>query len=218
MIDHDEIVHALRVQAKASSACLTTDAIDATATGYSRAVGSFLVDKFAVGMELIGSGFLANTNNGAHVITGVDASTVTCAGTAVESGSPGVLSVGFPSRRAWENIALEPPNGQWYVEEDYVPGPAQQITVGESGEIEGEPMYVLKLYCPDKVGTEAPYRVADAVLRSFAPRRALPLPSGDVVRVRTNPAPYRGQLQAADAGRAVVVVTVPLRIRSLNII
>lgn len=219
MINHRQILLALRAQAVAMiAAAADTDPIAATSTGYSRMTGSFVDDGFAMGMEMNASGFIIPANNGLKTIAAVNDLTITCDGTGAEAADVGTLVVGFPALRAWENTKFDPPISRWYIEEDYMGGPARQITVGERGEIEGLPMYVVKVYCPSTIGSDAPFIVADGLLESFAPRRELPLSNGDVVRVRTDVAPYRGQVQAAGPGRAVVVVTIPLRIRSLNII
>lgn len=218
MINHTQISHTLRAQLVATAVCSTGGAaIAATAGGYSRAAGSFLTDGFAVGMEVNASGFTTPGNNGLHVIQAVDALTITCSGTSVEAG-PGALAVGLPALRAWETIILNPTIGRWYIEEDYIPGPVEQITMGQRAVLEGLPMYVIRLYAPSNIGTEAPYAIADAILAQFPPMLDLTLPNNDVVRVRTRPAPNRGQLSPADPGRVYCVIAVPLRIRSTNII
>ena len=217
MIDHLANLLALRALATSLSVATTgVTTLAATATGYTRAAGSFTADGFAVGMEVVPSGFAANTPG---VVTEVTAlSLAVDGGRSAEAAAPGrMLVVGLPALRAWENIDFEPELERWYVEEDYVPGPVRTMTVGERGVIEGDPQYVLKLYAPQGRGVTALYGLADGLLRVFAPHTALPLPSGDELRVRGNPAPYRGQLVARE-GRALVVVTVPLRVRTLNVI
>lgn len=219
MINHTAIMLALRARALTLSVCTTGPAaIAATATGYSRAVGSFLTDGFAVGMELTGTAFSGPTNNGAHVVTDVTATDITCPNTLAESAGAGVLTVGFPALRVYENQQFTPVTGRPYAEFDYLPGPVSQVTVGTLGELEALPMSVIKLYAPSNTGSAALYATADAVLALFAPRTALTLPNGDVLRVREGPAPYRGQLLNTDAGFAVVVVTIPCWIRTANII
>jgi hypothetical protein len=52
----------------------------------------------------------------------------------------------------------------------------------------------------------------------FAPRTAIPLANGDVLRVRSDTGPYAGQLQQSQPGFAVQPFTIPLRIRSFNVI
>lgn len=50
--------------------------ISATATGFSRAAGSFLTDGFAVGQAVTSSGFVGSGFNGKSIITAVDALTM----------------------------------------------------------------------------------------------------------------------------------------------
>lgn len=217
MIDHRAALLALRTKALTTSVVTTGSAtLTATATGFTRASGSFVTDGFLVGMEVTGTGFTLSANNGAHVVTAVATLTLTCSATSAESAATATLAVGLPSARAWENIDFTPTAGAWYVEEDYLPGPAAQVTLGNYGQVETFPTYVLKLYGPSKVGVGALYALADAVLDAFVPRTAMTLSTGDTLVVRTDPAPFRGQLLQADGGWAVVSVTVPCRSRSPN--
>ena len=62
-----------------SPATTGTTTISATATGFSRSVGSFVSDGFAVGQTVVSSGFAVLGYNGASVITAVDALTMTTA-------------------------------------------------------------------------------------------------------------------------------------------
>lgn len=217
MISHKAALLALRTQAVALSVVTTGSmTLAATTSGYTRASGSFLTDGFVVGMEFTPSGFATNTP---HVITAVDATTITTADTiTAETASSGrTLTVGLPALRAWENVAFTPTAGRWYVEEDYLPGPSAQETLGPLGQVEALPQYVLKLYGTAGHGPEALYTVADALLTLFAPRTNLTLSTGDQFVVRTNPAPYRSQLVAApQGGWSVVTVTIPGRVRSAN--
>lgn len=217
MINHSLIALSLRAHALTLSVCTTGAAsIAATATGFSRVTGSFLNDGFVVGQEISTTGFIVPANNGGFLIAAVDDLTLSCTGTTAESAGVGVITVGLPVVQAWENIVLNPQPNQWYLEENYLPGPVTQITVGPNGELEGLPMYVLKLYAPKNTGIRAIYSVSDALLNLFAPRTAITLSSGDVVRVRTTPAPYRSQLLQADPGWAVIAITIPCLIRTPN--
>ena len=76
------------------------------------------------------------------VITALTATAMTCAGTVSESAGAGkTLSVGLPSRRAWENVAFAPEPGAPYVEEQFVPGPTTMPGVGPGGTLEMLPLY-----------------------------------------------------------------------------
>jgi hypothetical protein len=62
-----------------------TGVVEATATGYKRTSGSWISDGYAAGMSLHFAGFLSGSvNNGAHQITAITATDLTCAGTVVE--------------------------------------------------------------------------------------------------------------------------------------
>lgn len=221
MINHQLAILGLRNLATTLSVVTTGSAtLAATATGYTRASGSFIADGFAVGMEVTGAGFSVSGNNGsAHIVTKVEALTLTCSGTAVDSAAAArTLSVGLPALRAWENVDFTPTTGRWYVEEDYLPGPVVQETLGPQGWTEGLPQYVLRCYGLAGKGISPLYQMADALLALFPPRANVVLSSGDVVVVRTNPAPYRGQLvQTPQGGWAVVAITIPCRIRSATV-
>ena len=62
--------------------------IDATATGYSRAAGSFLTDGFAVGQTVTASGYTGSGFNGKSIVTAVTALTMDT--TIIGSGTHGV--------------------------------------------------------------------------------------------------------------------------------
>lgn len=219
MIDNQIAVTALRNRAITLAGPTTgSTTLTATTTGYSRASGSFLEDGFVVGMEITPSGF---TSNPVSCVTAVAALTLTVrdARSAEASASGRTLAVLFPALRAFENIDFTPTSGRWYAEDDYLPGPAIQETLGPLGWIETLPQYVVKFYGLQNTSTAALFKVADAFLALFPPRQNIVLSDGNVIVVRTNPAPYRGQIQAApDAGWAVVAVTVPCRVRSQNTI
>lgn len=236
MLDHLVSLLALRNRALTLASPTTgSTSLSVTTTGYARAAGSFITDGFAVGMEIAASGFTTAANNGAGVVTAVAAGTLTVDAYTVTLGVTGytaasrtlateaadvgrTISVGLPAMRAWENSVFVPVAGKPYVEEDYLPGPAEQITLGPLGEIEVLPQYILKLYGLAGKGITPLYKASDALLALFAPRTALTLSTGDVLRVRTNPAPYRSQLLPSEPGWSVVVVTVPLRAESANTI
>lgn len=226
MIDHELIILAMRERLLNHLSICTTavTTLEATATGYKRDDGgSFLTDGFAAGMELTPVGFPQTTVAVIDTVTATVVTTTTARAVAASAASRR-LHVALPATQAWENAELNtttgnPTPGKPWVEEDYMPGGApRQITVGPLGELEYEPLYVLKLYGVAGVGTLALSRYAQAVLSLFPPRTALTLSSGDVLRVRLDQGPYRGQQFQIQPGFAVVVVTVPLRIRTRNII
>lgn len=192
--------------------------LSVTSTDYVRASGSFITDGFVVGMEVTGAGCSVAGNNGAHRVTAVAALSLSCDGLATEASASGkTVSVGLPALRAWENIDFTPTAGRWFVEEDYLPGPAVQETLGPQGQVETLPEYVLRLYGLENTSTAALYKLANALLEHLPPRHNLVLSDGNVVVIRTNPAPYRGQLLRTKDGWAMVSVVFPCRVRSANV-
>jgi hypothetical protein len=221
VISHEAIRYAARTYAKTLVVC-TTGAISlsATATGYARAGGSFVDDGFAVGMELVAAGFGIPGNNGAKMIVAVSALSVdVTGGAALEGAANGrSLTVGLPSSRSYENLKFTPAPGVTHISEQYLPGPApRQVTWGPLGELELLPMYVIHVNVPAETGEVAAQRYGDSLLALFAPRRTIPLANGDLLRVRSDVAPFPGQLlPSALAGFAVLPLTIPFRIRTNN--
>lgn len=230
----DEIAMQLALRSKLltlSVATTGTISLAATTTGYTRTTGSFVTDGLYPGMEITPAGF---TNNNPAVITEVSALTVTAKRivTTVVNGVPTYslaaitaeaaadgrsLTVGLPSNRAWENIAFQPTAGVPWVREEFVPGPTQQVTIGPFGELEDTPMYAIYVNVAAETGLTAK-RYVTAIRRLFAPRTQIALASGDTVRVRADTGPYAGQLLQSTPGFAVQPITIPLRLRTPNLI
>jgi len=192
-----------------------TGTFGSTGTGFIRLTGSFVDDGFAPGMEVVATGF---ADAGPFVISNVEATQITIRETnrAEITDSGRSLSVGIPSLVAWENKKFTPVDNRWYLEEDFVPGPTFQVTVGLFAELEHRMQYVLKLYGLAGEGIKALYSVSEAILAQFPPRLALTMSDGTLLRVRSNPAPTRGQVLPQEAGRAVIVVDIPLFARTDN--
>lgn len=121
-----------------------------------------------------------------------------------------------PAKWAFENTPFTPTTGVAYVEEDYVPGPATLRTLaGPGGTVQAEPLYVLKWF--DKAGSGA--AILDgvsALLARFAPGTAITAADGTVVRVRGDTAPYASGVTTPEAGWAMVTVTIPCRVYTIN--
>jgi hypothetical protein len=209
MIDHRSYQLALRDKLLTLEVVTTgSTSLGATSTGYSRASGSFLTDGFAVGMEVVGNGFIQGANNEAKTITAVTALALTCAGR--------TISVGLPELRAWENVPVTPVTGRPYIREQYIPGPLARETLGAFGRLEARPMYGIGVYGVTNTGLGGVLDYADALLTLFAPGTAIVASNGDTLRVRSDTAPFRGQLMQHESGWAMVLVTVPLRVRTTN--
>lgn len=220
MIDHYDYQMAVR-QRLLTLSLATTGSISlaATTTGYTRSSGSFLTDGFVIGMEVSATGFGQAVNNEPKTITAVTATTIECAGNVTESAAAGrVLNVSLPALRGWDNIPVTPVSGRPYVVEQYLPGGTQRETLGTFGELEVFPMYVVTFFGVANVGLAAVANYADAVLALFPPATVITASNGDVLRVRGEPGPFRGQLMQYQPGWCMVTVTIPLRGRTTNVI
>ena len=218
MVDHRAIELACRARLQTLLVCTTGSAtLAGTATGYARTTGSFVTDGFEQGMELAASGFSLPANNGPRTVTGVTDLALSCAGCAAEAAGAGrTLTVGLPARAGWENVDFAPAAGRPSCEEHYLPGPAAVSTIGPNGRIVSLPEYVINLYATDNQGIGALAAYATAILTLFPPELVIGLANGDLLRVRGDQAPFRGQLLPDQPGWAVLPVTIPLRCYSLN--
>jgi hypothetical protein len=219
VIAHTDLQYALRKKLQTLLVCTTGSvALSATATGYARAGGSFLVDGFQPGMEVAPSGFTFNLFG---TITAVTDLTMTIAGgrtAEVAAGGRSVI-VGLPSQQVWENRVFTPTTGAPYVEEQYIPGPKSLDSIGPNGIVTLEPMYSPRIYVPSNTNIGADGRYADAIEALFAPRTLIPLPTGELLYVRGTPAPFRGQrAPSAAAGWSCIPITIPCRVQTTNTI
>lgn len=232
MIDEIQMQLALRSRLLTLSVA-TTGAVSlaATTTGYTRTTGSFVTDGLMAGMEAVAAGF---ANNGPVVITEVSALAIKAQRvvTTIVNGVPTYslapivaevaasgrsLAVGLPSNRAWENDYFEPTAGIPWVREEFLPGPTSQETMGPNGELQATPQYALYFNAPAGTRLTAK-RYVQAARVLFAPRTAIALTNGDTLRVRADTGPYAGQLQTSTPGFANQPLTIPLRLRSPNVI
>ena len=191
--------------------------ISVSGSTYTRAVGSFLTDGFAVGMEVTGAGFTNAANNQSVVVTGVEALTLTVDATlTTESAAAGrTLTVGQPTRTAWENVAFETTVGYPWIEEQLVPAGTRQITIGQNAQLETRVLYSLLIHAVHDTGLGAPSAYADAVLDLFSPGTQIAFGS-ETARVRTDTGPSRGQMLVRRPGWVTVPITIPLEIWSTN--
>ena len=211
-INNATIRLALRSRLLTLSACTTgTTTLAATTTGYTRASGSFVADGFRAGMEVTPSGFSANP---VSVITSVSALAITVADTrAVESASASrTLTVVLPTGQAWEDVKFQPVARKPFVIEQYLPGPAELITLQPSGSVEYLPQYVVQVVTPQFTGGSAAYAYADAILRHFPVGLVLTASDGAEVRVRGQPAPFASQMLPYTDGNMVITVSIPARV------
>lgn len=215
MLDHLDVLLTIRKQlvtATAASTGLVT--LTSTGNGFTRGAGSFVEDGFRTGMEVVPSGFIDQTP---AIIASVTLDTIVLESPRTsEPAILGKLSVGIPPIRAWENVnEADIQDGRWYIDEDYIPGPSSQVTTGVNGEIHHLPIYVIRLVGLTGKGAGALFNVSSAVLWNFLPRAAFPLSDGRPLRVRSDPAPDRGQIIPSE-GRATIVITIPFWTRTIN--
>lgn len=192
--------------------------LTATATGFTRSAGSFVADGFYRGMEVVPFGF---TDNTPAVIQSMTASTVTIIGSrpAEAAGAGRSLTVGIPAQRGWENTSIAFLDNRWFIDEDYLPGIPFKETIGKRGMITYGPQYILKIYGIAGYGVTAMYTVSKAILDAFMPHTEVAtMGDGYVLRVGSEPGPYRGQALPVqdDPGHTVVVITIPLLKRIQN--
>lgn len=193
---------------------INANQLAAVVDGYTRADGSFIVDGFALGMEVTPAGFVNNTITIVKEVTALKLSTTA---RIPEVSSPAhSLSVALPPSRTWENKPNDDSAG-WVIEEEYVSGPNTQDTLGPLGMMSHNPIYIIKVYGLPDIGTKSLYRMAKSILDVFQPRLALTLVDGTVLRVNSVPAPSRGQV-LYDDGKPLIVVTIPLWARTQNTI
>lgn len=220
MLDHRDVLLTVRKQVRTVQVASTgVTTLAATGTGFTRAAGSFIDDGFTHGMEVVPAGF---GDNGIRIISSVSEQTITLMDADVdprpeEAADAGrSLTVGIPPLQAWENVGIDPPDDRWFVEEDYIPGPSTYMSATEKGIVQHQPMYVLRLYGIADIGVTAIFEVSGSILKMFPPHLALTLSDGNHIRVRGNPAPYRGQVLPGEAGRARVAITIPLWAQTVN--
>lgn len=220
-VDHTNARLAIRQRLKTLSVA-TTGAITMSAAGgtYTRASGSFLDDGFRAGMEVVGSGFSNAGNNVTGVVMAVSALTLTVdQGLVTEASAAGrTLAAGLPSSRMWENETFDPTPGTPYLVEQFLSGPTNQATTGGNAGawLDFEPTYVAQFNVPEDTGSGALDRYADAVLELFQAGTTMTLANGDRLKVRGEPAPFRGAITYIRAGFATVSVSVPLRVYTLT--
>lgn len=227
MADHRALLAAVRTHLATLVVCTTGAAtLSATATGYARAAGSFRTDGFAPGMELLASGFATAANNGRSIVVAVADLALTVrkvGGTTAEAAAAGrTLVVGPPAAFGQENTDLIGVHGVPSFEEQYLPGPTEAQTLGPQARLLLTPTYLIHIRFDDDgpvagIGTDAPYRYADAILALFPAELPLVLATGEYLHVRADEAPYRGELER-DATGSVVAVTIPLRHYTFNAI
>lgn len=123
------------------------------------------------------------------------------------SGFP-VMPDGNPAI-ACDNVPFTPIDGHAYVVEQYAPAGAALLGVVQGGTVRTQGLYCLRWMGVQGQGLSAIATGVDGLLAQFAPGTSLTATSGDVVRIRGDVAPYRGQMLPMDGGWVACLVTIP---------
>lgn len=190
----------------------------ATATGYTRADGSFLDDGFESGMEIVPATFVTNTVGVIATVTDTEIVTFG-ARTSEAEGAERSIVAGLPTSRAWENENFTGTTNTPYVEEDFLMQPSGlQSFPAHGGSLLETGLYVLKWYGLSGVGVRGLRRSVAGLLARFTPGTVITV--GDAsLRVRgslTESGPYAGQMIRVDGGWTAIAVTIPWRAESIN--
>ena len=123
----------------------------------------------------------------------------------------------LPAARAFENIAFTPTINQPYIAEQFIPATQTLQGLLKSGLIEATGLYVIQWYGVLNTGLAAMTAGVDALLALFPPGASFTTTTGDVVRIRGDVAPFRGQIHYDDSrtgapGWALCAVKIPWRV------
>lgn len=187
----------------------------ATSTGFSRASGSFLTEKFTAGMELQPDGF-SNANEVPAIIGGpVEALTLVVPGRTAQASAPNrTLTVGLPAIRQWHGTQTPEAvlrGTRPSVVEQWVPSPPE-----DNGAIIDTGFYAVTLNLPGNYGLAAILRYMQAMRDLFYPGWSF-FVDGDCVRVTGSPAPSFSQPITLENGYESSTLTVPWRVATTNL-
>lgn len=212
MINQRLLNAAIRTRAITLVAATTgSTTLEATATGYARSTGSFVTDKFFVGMEVTPTGF-AQTTPG--VITAVTALALTINGgrTVQSAGAGRSLVSGLPTLRIYDNRKGAPTALVPYVTNELEQGATKVFTLPtKRGRLQEEWSSFWTLYGIAGTGDEAILATVDALKALFASGTVLSLSDGSNVYLPGDVAPKNGQILPVDGGWARCMVTLHLR-------
>ena len=144
-----------------------------SASGYvfSRSAGSFVTDGFAIGDEVMPSGFANSANNARALITALSASAMTVdrALTTEAAGASATIKAQLPQGRKWEGQAYAPTKGQRYISEMVRSIDSTVRALGDGGTISHLLTANFTLNYPSGKGTLGIERMAGALLYLFRP-------------------------------------------------
>lgn len=178
----------------------------ATATGYTRATGSFLADGFADGLEFVPAGFSDVTPK---VIESVSALSITTTSpvTAQSAGAGRSLVAGVPATRGFDNKRVKPISGRPYIEEEFVPG-GHSLMGTTSGMNNEDGTYRIRYYGIEGKGIAGIRKWIDALKALYAPGTNL-VAGANTVRVRTDSSVRSTQIIPLQNGWAYSTLIVP---------
>lgn len=241
MIDHEAYQLACRAKLMTLVVASTGSvALAASSAGgedgqaaFTRAAGDFKADGLRVGLEVLAAGFdPAKPNNARATIVHLTPLIATVArwqknpendwvqaqpALVNETAAGGrILLVGVPGLVSWENKPFDPMVGRPYLRETYLPGGATQRSNSPKGILEVEPTYMVDIFVPKGTGISADGQYSKAIQALFAPQTYIPVPNGDVLKVRGDIAPQPSQRQFPEGGFAVTTFAIPLRLHTPN--
>ncbi len=224
MLDHLLAREAFRARLLTLVVATTgTTTLEATATGFARASGSFFDDGFLAGMEVVGTGFSA-ANNGAWPLAPAIAQTVTSAlplvmpikgGRTIQaSAGSRTLSVGLPQDRRWQGIQTpqtDAPATRPNIIEQWVPG-----ATDDDGGIVDTGFYVITWNGLANYGAAAMLRQMSKLRNHFPPGLSFSV-GGDLLRVTGRPASQFTQPITTDNGYESSTIRIPWRVMTTNL-
>lgn len=194
-------------------------------SAFTRTSGSFITDKLRVGLEVLASGFTNPANNGYATIVAVSADGLTLSINkklqTEAAGAARLLTVGLPELVSWENVKFDHARAQGrpFVDEQYIPGPADQYGMGQGGLIRVRPTSVYTFYVPFGYDIGADSAYIDAMRILFAPGQPITLPGQqEPMKVRRDASPFKSQRSFAVEGWAAAPFTIPFELFSPNTI
>lgn len=235
MADLDAVHRALRAHAMTATVRSTgLVSLAATATGFTRSVGSFVADGFERGMEIVPTNFADNFFSAVvtsvapndlrvepfvlSIVNNVQVVTRPPITPSVEADAR-MLTATIPSMHAWENesplgaTTFDPVNGIPYLEEEFSPSiarkvgaPIKQSITEEMGD------YFLKWHGVPNVGASALRKGIDALKNVFASGTVIPA-GIDSVYIDSDPAPTTGGI-IQTTSRPVLILRIPWIVRS----
>jgi hypothetical protein len=177
---------AVRAMLQSLVVCSTgSTTLAATATGFTRATGSFLADGFRVGYEVTPSGF---ADNSVSVIVDVTDTTMALldARKAQAAGAGRALTCGVPTTQIYgsnlQPVVNPPSTDRPFLFETFLPGTGELRGLTQGGTRSRQPIYTVQWWGVTNTGDESLTKPADIITDVlFTPNTVFPVPN---LRVR----------------------------------